>query len=149
MIDSFSGRYRAFSNFYPARVRFDGVVYPTVEHAFQAAKTLDPTWRQVMREASTAGIAKRYGRQVPLRDDWEEVKCDIMLDLLRQKFASSILNATLRATGDQLLIEGNTWHDNFWGSCLCARCGNRGENHLGKLLMQVRAELRESEGGTP
>lgn len=141
MISSFSGRNRFLSNFYPARVRLDSATYPTVEHAYQAAKALDLGWRQIVRLAPTAGIAKRYGRQLPLREDWELVKLDVMLDLLRQKFSAEPLAAMLIGTGDRVLVEGNVWHDNFWGSCRCLRCGDRGDNQLGKLLMQTREEL--------
>lgn len=141
MISTFSGRNRFLSNFYPSQVRLEDELYPTVEHAYQAAKTLDPGWRQTVRLAPAAGIAKRYGRQLPLRPDWEQVKLDVMLDLLRQKFRVEPPAKLLIDTGDEVLVEGNVWHDNFWGSCACLRCGNRGSNHLGKLLMQVRVEL--------
>lgn len=141
MISGFSGRNRFLSNFYPSRVQWDGEVYPTVEHAYQAAKTPDLAWRQMVRSAPTAGVAKRYGRQLPLREGWEQIKLIVMRDLLRQKFRAEPLAEMLIGTGDQVLVEGNVWHDNFWGSCRCLRCGDRGSNHLGKLLMQVRAEL--------
>jgi len=131
-IDTFSGRHRYLSNFSPAPVKLDGVTYPTVEHAYQAAKTLGD---QTHFQTGSPGDAKRRGRVVGLRPDWESVKVAVMLDLLRQKFADRDRMSALLGTGDAELIEGNTWGDRFWGVCR-----GSGENHLGKLLMQVRAE---------
>jgi ribA/ribD-fused uncharacterized protein len=138
-ISEFSGKYRFLSNFYPSVVRFEGMNYPTVEHAFQAAKTADPDERANIYYAASPGQAKRLGRQVALRDDWEDVKLTIMLDLLRSKFAHRGIRAQLAATGERELIEGNYWGDTFWGVC-----EGKGENHLGKLLMKVRDEIHEA-----
>ena len=137
-IDEFQGENRFLSNFYPSRVEFDGVVYPTVEHAYQAAKTLDPELRKKVRDAVKPGAAKRLGRGVALRADWETVKCRVMFTLLRWKFHHQPLRGRLLATGDAELVEGNRWGDTYWGVC-----GGKGENRLGKLLMQVRKELQE------
>lgn len=145
-ITQFKGAYRFLSNFYPAPVRIigpdaDGANYATLEHAFQAAKTLDMKWRVKIWQAATPNIAKALGRKAPLRPGWDDMRNLVMLDLLRQKFApGSTLGLQLRATGDALLVEGNTWHDNYWGSCTCPTCGNQGQNHLGRLLMRVRSE---------
>jgi ribA/ribD-fused uncharacterized protein len=138
-INSFSGHYRFLSNFYPARVTLDGIEYPTVEHAYQAAKTLDSGERQVVRRAGTPGDAKRAGRRVTKRGNWESVKLTVMGNLLRQKFKSHRdLRQQLLETRDMQLIEGNTWSDTYWG-----QCDGVGENHLGRLLMQIREELKE------
>src|SRR5574337_1059347 len=137
MIDSFKDKYRFLSNFYPALVELDGSVYPTVEHAFQAAKTLDWDYRERIFYASTPSIAKRIGRQAPLRENWEGIKVDIMKELLVQKFSTFELKSKLLATGDQELIEGNWWGDTFWGVC-----NGIGHNMLGKLLMEIRNENR-------
>jgi ribA/ribD-fused uncharacterized protein len=134
-IESFSGQYRFLSNFFPTPVFFEGLHYPSVEHAFQAAKTLDNDLRIQVMSTSTAGEAKRIGRTLPIRSDWETIKIDIMLTLLREKFQNSILRQALLATGNAELIEGNWWGDTFWGVCR-----GQGENHLGKLLMEVRNE---------
>jgi ribA/ribD-fused uncharacterized protein len=140
-IDSFQGSYRFLSNFWPTSVTFDVVFYPTVEHAFQAAKTLDLRIRAEIRDCKTAADAKRLGRRAPLRPDWEKVKIPIMESLVRQKFAPNTeLAESLLATGNADLIEGNTWGDRFWGVCR-----GEGENRLGKILMQVRAELRNAD----
>ena len=143
MIDIFDGDFDFLSNFSLAEVELDGRKYPTVEHAYQAAKTFDQEWRERIQSASTPGRAKRLGRKVPLHPDWEEIKTSVMLQLLRQKFSDPELNKRLLDTGDQYLAEGNTWHDNFWGICRCGRCHD-GQNKLGELLMQVRDELRSS-----
>jgi ribA/ribD-fused uncharacterized protein len=134
MIDKFQGRYRFLSNFYPARVNG----YPTVEHAFQAEKTLDGRQRTLIAEAPTAARAKAIGRIVALRDDWDAIKLDVMRELLAEKFEEgSDLADLLLDTDDHDLFEGNTWGDVFWG--IDASC--RGENWLGRLLMLQRSHL--------
>jgi hypothetical protein len=144
-IESFNGDHRFLSNFWPARVVLDGVEYPTVEHAYQAAKTVDPAERRTIADLPTPGQAKRAGKQVTMRADWDEVKIDLMRDLVRQKFRHPELAGQLLATGEARLIEGNRWGDRFWGQ---SPVGN-GENHLGRILMEVRRELREMERDTP
>jgi N-glycosidase YbiA len=143
VINSFSGQYRFLSNFAPALVRLDGERYPTVEHAYQAAKTLDPQARVPFQTTTrTPGQAKRLGRRLVLRSDWEEVKVSTMLKLLRQKFCRKSENARLLLeTLDEELVEGNTWGDTFWGVC-----DGKGKNMLGRLLMHVRNELQLTEG---
>ena len=136
MIDRFEGPHSFLSNFYPSEVRYEADVYPTVEHAFQAAKTLDASERARVRDAQSPALAKRLGRKVALRSDWERIKVDIMRQLLVQKFESPELAEALRTTVGHDLIEGNTWNDRFWGVCR-----GRGQNHLGRLLMEIRARL--------
>lgn len=136
-IDSFRGKYEFLSNFYPVEIFYDGYWYPTLEHAFQAAKTLDLKEREMVREQATPGKAKQAGHSVHLRPDWEGVKVAIMKGLLQQKFFRHALGTRLLDTGGAELIEGNTWNDRFWGVCR-----GEGENHLGRLLMQVRADMR-------
>lgn len=137
-IESFSGEWRFLSNFYPCLITHEGLRFASVEHAYQAAKFLAPEVRYKFLEPMRAGEAKRLGRRVKLREDWEEVKLSIMLDLLRLKFSPPFMQASLLSTGEAELIEGNSWGDHYWGVCM-----GMGENHLGRLLMQVRAELRE------
>lgn len=137
MIDYFTGEYEFLSNFYPATVKYKGRVYKTTEHAYQAAKTLDEEEQSKIANAPTPHKSKKLGRKVKLRPDWESVKLQVMEDVLRLKFKPGTpLADKLVATGDQELIEGNHWHDTFWGVC-----GGKGFNHLGKLLMKIRAEL--------
>lgn len=136
VIDSFRGSYRFLSNFYPSTITYENVVYPTVEHAYQAAKALDAETKESIRVAPTAAIAKKLGQSCKLIGDWEDLKIVIMRELLFLKFALPPLRALLLETGDADLIEGNTWGDTFWGVCR-----GRGQNWLGKLLMEVRAEI--------
>lgn len=141
MIGEFRGKYRFLSNFWPCTVVYEGEVYPTVEHAFQAAKSLDPNERTLIRVRSSPGAAKKMGRKITLRPDWEQIKVEVMAYLIEAKFApDSGLAHKLLATGDQNLVEGNYWGDMFWGMC-----DGEGENVLGRLLMDRRAVLREME----
>ena len=138
VIDSFKDEFAFLSNFYPCEVIFEGRAYKSVEHAFQAAKTLDEFERKQVRFAPTAGGAKRIGRTVTLRPDWEDVKLEIMESLVEQKFANDYdLAVRLDLTYPAILIEGNWWGDTFWGVC-----EGKGENHLGKILMKVRSQIQ-------
>jgi ribA/ribD-fused uncharacterized protein len=136
-IDSFFGKYRFLSNFFPSPIVYDKIYYPTVEHAFQAQKTLDIVGRKRISLAASAADAKHMGKLVDLRKDWETVKLEVMEKCLRLKFEHEQLKQQLLDTGDAELIEGNTWNDTFWGVC-----GGVGLNHLGKLLMKIREELK-------
>lgn len=137
-INIFKGSYYFLSNYYESPLIYDGISYPTVEHAFQAAKTLDFNKRQEIAYQSTQGKAKRMGRHVQLRGDWENIKDSIMEELIIQKFTkNSYLKQQLLETGDKKLIEGNDWNDTYWGVC-----GGIGENHLGRILMEVRGMLK-------
>lgn len=142
-IRSFAGTHAFLSNFYLCEVMYDGVIYPSAEHAFQAAKTLSSREREQIRQASTPGRAKRLGRQVNLRSDWERIKINVMERIVRNKFKNEHLAQMLMRTGFATLIEGNNWHDQFWGNCICGRkaCSEPGVNWLGKILMKVRHEL--------
>ena len=135
-ITLFRGDYAFLSNFQKCRVEFEGDVYSTVEHAFQAAKTFDKEEREKIRTVSSPVIAKRLGRKVKLRPNWEDVKCDIMRNLLESKFEDKELKDKLLATGNAELIEGKNHGDRFWG-----QVNGEGENMLGKLLMEVRDGL--------
>lgn len=135
-IDSFRGEHAFLSNMFPCRVEFEGATYPSVEHAYQAAKSLDPSVRKTFDGAITPKGAKARGKRVTLRADWGAVKLGVMEQSLRSKFADGGLRALLVATGDAALVEGNTWNDRFWGVCR-----GKGQNHLGKLLMRLRSEL--------
>jgi ribA/ribD-fused uncharacterized protein len=143
MINKFRDKYDFLSNFYPTKLNYEGVFYPCAENAFQAAKTLDPTEKQQFTYLAP-GKAKKAGGQLNLRHDWEDVKVDIMLEIVRAKFTqNALLHTWLLKTGEEGLIEGNDWHDNFWGICECVNCGGKmGKNTLGKILMQVRDELK-------
>ena len=140
MINEFQGEYRFLSNFWPAKVVLDNVQYPSVEHAYMAAKTTDIRIRKKIKEQPTPSLAKKLGRSIQLRPDWEMIKLGVMESLVRQKFQEPTLKAKLLATHNRELIEGNNWNDTFWGVCR-----GKGSNHLGKILMKVRDELFEEE----
>jgi ribA/ribD-fused uncharacterized protein len=135
-IDRFIGQYRFLSNFHPSVVTYEGKEYSTIEHAYQAAKTIDLGERETIRLAQTPGIAKRAGKKVNLRDDWDEIKVPVMTGLVWQKFQEPGLRQQLLDTGSEELIEGNTWGDRFWGVSR-----GTGQNWLGRILMKVRGEL--------
>lgn len=133
----FQGENRFLSNFWPVDVTLDGITYPSTEHAYQAAKSLDPDYRQMILSEPLPGRVKRMSRKVQLRPDWDSVKLSIMLDLTRQKYRNnSELRSALLSTGDSYIEETNNWGDRFWGVS-----GGAGQNNLGKILMQVRQEL--------
>ena len=141
-IDSFRGKYYFLSNFFPAEITYEGLTYQNNEAAFQAQKTLSPEEKAAFSDLDPR-TAKRRGRHVRLRTDWEEVKDGIMEDIVRAKFIQNPkLREQLLSTGSADLIEGNTWNDRYWG--VDVRSG-AGKNHLGKILMKVRSELREEK----
>ncbi len=143
-IDRFEGDHRFLSNFYPAEIWHDGVRYPSVEHAFQAAKTLSFKARWEISMLDTAGQAKRAGRELTLRPYWEVCKYDIMVELVLQKFSRhrDLREALLRLQGFEL-TEGNSWHDNTWGNCTCPACASTpGKNALGRILEHIIEMVR-------
>jgi len=142
VIDKFDGKYRYLSNFYTCPVLYDGRVYPSGEHAYQAAKTLSNRERIKISECATPGQAKRMGQSVKLRPNWEEKKTTIMYRIVKWKFEhNGMLRKKLLETGNAKLIEGNNWGDTEWGMVWID--GEwQGENLLGKILMDVRAELQ-------
>jgi ribA/ribD-fused uncharacterized protein len=142
-ISSFTGEHRFLSNFLPCRVVFEGDEYASVEHAYVAAKTTDACIRERVRKAETPGKAKRIGRTIIVRDNWDAVKLSVMTRLILQKFKpGSDLAKKLADTGEAELQEGNTWGDTFWGVC-----EGVGENHLGRILMGVRSQIKRHGAG--
>lgn len=139
MIDRFDGPYRWLSNFYPVRIQYIEEWYPSVEHAYQAAKSDNPDVRKRFL-IGDAKSARAKGRRIKVRADWNSSKLAVMEHLLRQKFQRGDLRAQLLSTGDQELVEGNWWGDQFWGVY-----HGKGDNYLGKLLMKIREELRAPE----
>jgi len=144
-IDRFRGDHHFLSNFYVREMVVDSKTFATNEHFFQASKARDDAWFEVIRTCPSAGDSKHLGHEVPMRPDWEEIKNDIMLKGLRIKFSLPDMREKLLATGDRVLVEGNTWHDQYWGRCDCSNHGGEGLNWLGRMLMQVRAEIREGK----
>lgn len=133
MITRFRGKYNFLSNFHPVKIEYDGIIYPSVEHAYQAMKTTDEDLRIKISKLETPTEAKQMGKKVKIRDDWGEMKIPIMKDLLTLKFNQHDLKEKLLSTGDELLIEGNDWGDDYWGMC-----NGRGYNMLGVLLTYIR-----------
>lgn len=141
-INRFRDSYDFLSNFYSAAIEYDGLIFLNAEAAFQAQKCLTEEEKRDFCEAP-ANKAKRMGRNVALRNDWEEVKVSLMEDIVRCKFRQNEnLAVRLLATGDIPLVEGNTWGDVFWGVDI--RNG-KGKNNLGKILMKIRSEMREEQ----
>ncbi|CAM3127741.1 NADAR family protein [Tsukamurella hominis] len=141
VIDSFRGDHYFLSNFYPARARFRVVISPRPEHAFMSARTTDERAIERTRTEPTPAEAKLIGRSVALVEDWDRIRFDVMADVLAAKFDDVSLARSLVATGGAILIEGNTWHDQFWGSCTCDRHRRiDGDNALGVLLMYERIQ---------
>lgn len=136
MIAEFQGEYRWLSNFWPVTILVCDVAYASVEHAYQASKSNDPDIRERIRQVS-AGGAKRIGGKLWPPLDWNRE--GVMLELVRKKFEHPALRDKLLATGSQEIQEGNYWRDEFWGVNLTT---GKGQNKLGKIIMQVRDEIR-------
>ena len=136
-----------FSNFVPFEKPMQlaqGLYFVTPEHYYQAMKSVDFNDQHYVSLARSPGEAKRRGRSIPLRPDWEEVKEAVMEYALRYKFQAVIWRKRLLNTGHEEIVEHNYWHDNIWGDCFCQRCKNiEGHNLLGKLLMKIRTELQK------
>ncbi len=137
-IKGFFGEYRWLSNFWSSPIEHEGFICATVEHAYQMEKAVLNKDRSRIVAAKTPGEAKRLAKQVQIYSDWDHVKLNIMRDLLEKKFAIPQLRDKLLSTGNAFLEETNTWNDTFWGVCR-----GKGQNNLGKLLMQIRNEIRK------
>lgn len=138
-ITTFRGTYFFLSNFYPAEVYFQGLYYPSSEHAYQAAKTVLVEERRVIQSAKTGAEAKKLGKQVTVQPGWDALKLPVMERLVRDKFfRHPELGRALLSTGDASIIEENYWGDTFWGICK-----GKGRNELGRILMDVRTLLQE------
>lgn len=134
MINKFDGQHSFLSNFF-----IDTLPNLSVENRYQATKTEDPAQKQAILSASSPALAKKLGRKVTMRPDWNEIKYNVMWELLWRKFQVPFLKELLLSTKDEPLIEGNYWHDNYWGMCNCQKCINKQKyNHLGRLLMSLR-----------
>lgn len=143
-VKGFFGPFRWLSNFHFATINYNGEVYRTNEHAYQAAKHLDPEFRKVIAAYDSPRDAMRAGRSRPERNDWHDVKVQVMYDVNRLKYKQADLRERLLLTGTCYLEETNTWNDTFWGVC-----NGVGQNHLGQVLMLVRDEIRQELGLKP
>jgi ribA/ribD-fused uncharacterized protein len=149
IIDWFFDDYRYLSNYHIQPIVYNGKSYMTTEHAYQACKATLEEAHENIRLASSPGKAKKLGGLVKLRPDWEDVKEQIMREVVWLKFITdATLTRKLLNTGNAYLIEGTVWHDNTWGICVkkdCKKCSEkRGKNLLGKILMETREELRKA-----
>lgn len=138
-IESFQGDNRWLSNFYPCTVTLEGITYPSTENAYQAMKCENTADRLKFVDIP-AGKAKRLGRKIEVRKDWESVKEDVMNQLLAIKFSQDFFKQKLLNTGDAEIQEGNAWGDLFWGVDIIT---GEGKNKLGKRIMLIRKILRE------
>jgi ribA/ribD-fused uncharacterized protein len=153
MINTFTGRWRFLSNFYPVKIEHKGIIYPSVENFYVAMKIKEdqvinnkfitaPDCHELISKIRNPAEAKKLGKIIKVRKDWDEIKFKIMEWGVNEKFKNPELSKMLIDTGEEELIEGNFWHDVYWGKCNCGRCGNTGENNLGKILMSVREKIK-------
>jgi ribA/ribD-fused uncharacterized protein len=132
-ITSFCGEYAFLSNFYEAPILFQGLQFKNNEAAFQSMKSLSFDNRILFCQLF-AKDAKKLGRNISLREDWENIKTSVMYAVVYSKFAQNVeLRKKLLKTGQSILVEGNTWKDTFWGVC-----NGVGSNNLGVILMSIR-----------
>ncbi|MEZ4941758.1 MAG: NADAR family protein [Saprospiraceae bacterium] len=140
MIWKFDKAYKWLSNFAPCTIVINGIAYPSVEHAFMSAKSNDVRWYLKCTDASIKpGTIKKMSRGILLLPNWDSIKVSVMRDCLNQKFRQEPYKTLLIETGDVFIQEGNFWGDTFWGVDLKSKTG---ENHLGKLIMAIRDELK-------
>lgn len=145
-ITQFQGKYRWLSNFAPAHIVLDNLTYPSVEHAYQSAKSNNIGWkRQCADKNNTAGQIKRLSRKQTIRPDWEAVKVNVMSLCLKEKFKQEPYRSLLLETGDAHISEGNHWRDAFWGVDLQT---GEGKNTLGKLIMGIRDEIKKQSNAS-
>jgi len=141
VINSFSGDYSFLSNFYPAQIVIELLVFPTVEHAYQAFKTDDQEWFKKIQNANSPAVAKKLGRRCPIKPNFDSLKLDLMRELVQAKFFQNPeLKTKLLATNDSHLEEGNTWGDTYWGIV-----NGKGSNFLGKILMETRDIIKHHD----
>lgn len=139
MIKEFQNEYRWLSNFAPVKILLNGTEYPSVEHAYMSAKSDADDWKRFCADPDNrAGDVKRQSSNIVLKDNWHEIKIDVMRECIYQKFTQEPYRTKLLETGWQRIQEGNRWGDTFWGVCLKT---NKGKNNLGKLIMEVRGTL--------
>ena len=149
MIENFNKEFYYLSNFYPISYTLeshDDILYKSVEHGFQSEKAINIEDRNRIIEQKTPGLAKRLGKNIKCKPQWDEIKLEIMKKHVLAKFQQNdYIKKKLISTNNIILIEGNTWHDNFWGKCSCVKCIScEKNNNLGKILMEVRDILSKS-----
>ena len=144
MINKFKGEHKFLSNFYNVNIYINGKYYASVEHVYQAYKATNEENHKLIQMQTSPRMAKKIGGEIELRNDWKDIQYDLMLKLVRKKFENEYLKGKLIETGDEYLEEGNVWHDQLWGNCICEKHKNtKGKNWLGEILMIVRRELND------
>ncbi len=142
MINSFVDTYHFLCNFYMLEnpIQYGELSFPTSEHFYQGMKTSDLTARQAISEIKEPRVAKKAGQIIELKSNWNDIKSEVMKLGLILKFSNNAdILKQLMETNDKHIVEGNGWHDNLWGNCICYECENiTGQNLLGKALMEVR-----------
>ena len=143
MINGFYGKYHFLSNFYESGFYMCEKFYASSEHAFQAYKATNEEDHRLIQTQSSPRMAKKYGRLIKVREDWNDIKYDLMIEVVREKFKDGYLKLKLLETDNEILVETNYWHDNIWGDCTCEKCKDiKGKNWLGEILMKIREELK-------
>jgi ribA/ribD-fused uncharacterized protein len=143
MIKEFQGEYRWLSNFAPVNIPLGNKVFRSVEHAYMSMKSVDTEWKDFCASEHNAGAVKKASKKIQLRKEWNDrFRLIIMRDLLYIKFNKEPYKSKLLATGNQNIQEGNRWNDKFFGVCLKT---GYGENHLGRIIMQIRDKLQSEE----
>ena len=141
-IEGFFREYRFLSNFHVKEFTYKGKTYQTSEHAYQAYKATNEEDHEYVRSSPTPRDARNRGQEIKMRPDWNEIKYDVMKEVLIEKFKDEELKELLLKTGNAYLEETNWWHDQFWGNCTCENCQHyTAKNSLGKILMEIRKNL--------
>ena len=140
MIHKFENETAFLSNFEPVQIEYNGMVYPSVENAYQSAKSDNMDWKTFCLTCEAREVKKK-SKDYELVENWEEIKIDVMHRCLIKKFSQTEFMTKLVATGNQNIQEGNYWGDDFWGINLKVN-PNVGENHLGRLLMNLRTYFK-------
>lgn len=145
MINGFKGEYKFLSNFYKKDILYNGILYKSSEHAYQALKSTNKEDHDLVSNQQSPRMSKKIGSKIKVRSDWEDIKYNIMMDILRVKFKDPILSKMLLNTNNKFLKETNNWHDNTWGDCVCDKCKENGKNWLGEILMKIRKENKNNK----
>jgi ribA/ribD-fused uncharacterized protein len=137
----FQDEYKWLSNFAPVEIEYGGMLFPSTENAYQACKS-NSLEHATKCSLCAPNISKRLGKICKQRKDWLDIRMKVMYDLTMLKYKHVEFAIQLINIGEQEIVEGNMWHDNFWGNCMCPKCsGFKGENNLGKIIMNVRKEI--------
>lgn len=142
-IYGFFQQYRFLSNFEVCKITLEGLTYNSSEAAYMAYKTLDLDTRATFANITEPSVARRMGRTVKLRGDWNDVRIAVMTQAIHAKFTQNPkLSALLKETGLKELHESNDWKDTFWGVTKDPATGLWvGSDNLGKIIMQVRSSI--------